>query len=220
MPSLISAFDEFPGNLRVGIPRAFFFDLDPEVAAAIDQAIHIFASLHTEIRDIKLEVPTDRTLASAEAYAYHKSLVEKSPELYQPETLRRIQSGANISAHDALRASRELQASRHTIQEVFNDVDVLLTPTVPIPPPKIAELKANPDQLRPQELTMLRNTRPFNVWGIPTISVPCGFTKDGMPIGLQLAAAPWRGIVLLQAAQAYEQATEWHKKMPEVARIT
>ena len=67
---------------------------------------------------------------------------------------------------------------------------------------------------------MLRNTRPFNVWGIPTISIPCGFTKDGMPIGLQLAAAPWRGIVLLQAAQAYEQATEWHKERPELARTT
>jgi allophanate hydrolase len=219
VPSLISAFDEFPSNLRVGIPRAFFFDdLHPETAAIINKAIQVFAGLHAEIRDIQLEVPTDRTLASAEAYAYHKSFVEKSPELYQPETLRRIQSGANISAPDALRASRELQASRHDIQEVFNDVDVLLTPTVPIPPPKIADLKANPDTLRPQELIMLRNTRPFNVWGIPTISVPCGFTKDGLPIGLQLAAAPWRGIVLLQAAQAYEQATEWHKRRPEIAR--
>ena len=65
---------------------------------------------------------------------------------------------------------------------------------------------------------MLRNTRPFNVWGIPTISVPCGFTKDGLPIGLQLAAAPWRGIVLLQAAYAYEQATGWHKEMPALAQ--
>ncbi|MFY9906689.1 MAG: amidase [Terriglobales bacterium] len=221
VPSLISAFDEFPTNLRVGIPRAFFFDeLHPEIAEAIEKAIQIFAGLHAEIRDIKLEVPTDRTLASAEAYAYHKSFVEKTPELYQPETLRRIQSGAKISTQDALRASRDLQTSRHDIQAIFNDVDVLLTPTVPIPPPKIADLKANPDQLRPQELTMLRNTRPFNVWGIPTISVPCGFTKDGLPIGLQMAAAPWRGIVLLQAAQAYEQATEWHKRRPEVARIT
>ena len=221
VPSLISAFDEFPSNLRVGIPRAFFFDdLHPEIAEAIDKAIQIFAGLHAAIRDIKLEVPTDRTLASAEAYAYHKSFVEKSPELYQPETLRRIQSGANISAHDALRAGRDLQTSRHDIQEIFNEVDVLLTPTVPIPPPKIADLKANPDQLRPQELLMLKNTRPFNVWGIPTISVPCGFTKDGMPIGLQLAAAPWRGIVLLQAAQAYEQATEWHKQRPSLARTT
>lgn len=220
VPSLISAFDEFPTNLRVGIPRTFFFDdLDPEIAAATDKAIQVFAGLHAEIREIKLEVPTDRTLANAEAYAYHKSFIESSPELYQPETLKRIQSGAKISTQDALRASRDLQTSRHDIQEIFNEVDVLLTPTVPIPPPKIANLKANPGNLRPQELMMLRNTRPFNVWGIPTISIPCGFMKGGLPIGLQLAAAPWRGIVLLQAAQAYEQATQWHKKMPEAARI-
>jgi aspartyl-tRNA(Asn)/glutamyl-tRNA(Gln) amidotransferase subunit A len=72
--------------------------------------------------------------------------------------------------------------------------------------------------LRAQEMIMLRNTRPFNVWGIPTISIPCGFTRDGLPIGLQLASGPGRGIVLLQAAQVYEQATEWHEKMPGLAQ--
>ena len=81
-------------------------------------------------------------------------------------------------------------------------------------PPVIADLREHPDNLRPQELIMLRNTRPFNVWGIPAISVPCGFTKDGLPIGLQLAAAPWREDVVLQAAHAYEQATEWHTRTP------
>ncbi len=137
MPSLVSAFDEPPANLRIGVPRAFFFDdLHPEIADAIEKAIQVFAGLPAEIRDIKLEVPTDRTLASAEAYAYHKPFVDRSPELYQPATLARIQSGAKISAPDALRASRELQASRHDIQKIFDEVDVLLTPTVPIPPPR------------------------------------------------------------------------------------
>jgi aspartyl-tRNA(Asn)/glutamyl-tRNA(Gln) amidotransferase subunit A len=216
--SLVSAFDEFPARLRVGVARAFFFDdLDSEIADAIDMAIQIFVGLNAEIRDIELEVPTDRTLANAEAYAYHKALAESSPELYQPATLARIQSGANITAEDAFRVSRDLQASRFAIQEVFHDVDVLLTPTVAIPPPSIAELREHPEDLRPREVMMLRNTRPFNVWGIPTISVPCGFTKVGLPIGLQLAAAPWCGIVLLQAAHAYEQATEWHKKRPVLA---
>ncbi len=215
VPSLISAFDELPTNLRVGVPRPYFFDdLHPDIADATEKAIDIFRQLNAEIRDIKLEVSTDRTLASAEAYAYHKPFVERSPELYQPATLARIQSGANISAHEALRASRDLQAIRQAMLETFNEVDVLLTPTVPIPPPLIADLQKHPENLRAQELLMLRNTRPFNVWGIPTISVPCGFTKDGLPIGLQLAAAPWRGVVLLQAAQAYEQATGWHKKRP------
>jgi Asp-tRNA(Asn)/Glu-tRNA(Gln) amidotransferase A subunit family amidase len=99
---------------------------------------------------------------------------------------------------------------------MFDDVDVLLTPTVPLPPAVIAGLREHPDTLRPREMIMLRNTRPFNVWGIPAISVPCGFTKDGLPIGLQLAAAPWREDIVLQAANAYEQATEWHTRAPNV----
>ena len=220
-PSFISAFDELPPNLRVGVPREFFFDgLHPDIADAIDTAIQVFAALRVEIRDVKLEVPTDRTLASAEAYAYHKPFVERSPELYQPATLARIQAGANISADDVLRATDDLRARREAIRKVFDEVDVLLTPTVPTPPPVIADLLKRPEDLRAQEMMMLRNTRPFNVWGIPTISIPCGFTRDGLPIGLQLAAGPGRGIVLLQAAQVYEQATEWHEKMPGLAQTT
>jgi aspartyl-tRNA(Asn)/glutamyl-tRNA(Gln) amidotransferase subunit A len=216
-----AALDQPPAKLRIGIPRAFFFDdLYPEVAEAIEKAIGVFRLLHAEIREVKLEVSTDRTLASAEAYAYHEPFIVRSPQLYQPATLARIQSGANISASDALRASRDLQANRHAIRRVFAEVDVLLTPTVPVPPPVIAHLREHPEDLRPQELIMLRNTRPYNVWGIPAISLSCGFTKDGLPIGLQLAAAPWREDVALQAAHAYEQATEWHKKRPQQARTT
>jgi aspartyl-tRNA(Asn)/glutamyl-tRNA(Gln) amidotransferase subunit A len=213
----VGAIGQPPSNLRIGVPRHFFFDdLHPEIAAAIEKALDVFRGLHAEIREVKLEVSADRTLAGSEAYAYHETNVARSPELYQPATLARIQSGANVSASDALRASRDLQTRRHAIRRLFDDVDVLLTPAVPIPPPVIADLKANPDNLRPQELLMLRNTRPFNVWGIPTISVPCGFTNDGLPIGLQLAAAPWREDIVLQAAYGYEQATEWHTRAPNV----
>jgi aspartyl-tRNA(Asn)/glutamyl-tRNA(Gln) amidotransferase subunit A len=219
VPSLVASFDKLPENLRVGVPRAFFFDdLDPDIADATEKTIDVFRKLRAEIRDVKLEVSTDRTLSGAEAYAYHKPFVEGSPEFYQPATLARIQAGAGTSADDVLRARNELNAARESIKKIFEEVDVLLTPTVPMPPPAIADLHQNPEDLRPQELIMLRNTRPFNGWGIPAISIPCGFTKDGMPIGLQLAAAPWREDLLLQAAQAYEQSTDWHKKMPSVMR--
>jgi Asp-tRNA(Asn)/Glu-tRNA(Gln) amidotransferase A subunit family amidase len=217
-PSLAAALDLRPTNLRIGVPRKFFFeDLHPEIAAATEKAIELFQKFQAEIRDVTLEVSTDRTLSSAEAYAYHEPFVARSPELYQPATLARIQAGANISAAEVRQASKDLEASRQAIQRIFDDVDLLLTPTVPIPPPLIAELKKHPEDLRPQELIMLRNTRPFNVWGIPTISIPCGFTTNGLPIGLQLAAGHGREDLLLQAAHAYEQATEWHKKMPALA---
>ncbi len=213
VPDFVAHIDELPARLRIGVPRAFFFDeLDRAIAAAIETTIGVFRDLGAEIReDVKLEVPTDRKLASAEAYAFHEPMVLHSPEFYQAATLGRIKSGEKVSAAVALRAGRELHAIRHAIGKAFGEVDILLTPAVPIPPPSIDDLQAHPENLRTVELLMLRNTRPFNVWGVPAISVPCGFTKDGMPIGLQLAAAPWREALLLQVAQAYEQATEWHK---------
>ena len=207
--------DDALPNLRIGVPRAFFFDdLDPEVAGAIEKAIQVFRELGAEICDeIQLEVSTDRTLSSAESWAYHEPFVARSPELYQPATMARVKSGEKISAADVLRARQELDASRVAITKMFEDVDVLLTPTVPIPPPRIADLQKNPENLRPAELVMLRNTRPFNVWGIPAISVPCGFTMDGMPIGLQLGAAAWKEDTVLGAAHAYERATAWRAKI-------
>ena len=210
--------ETLPG-LRIGVARAFFFEnLDPEVSGAVEKAIHVFRELGAEIRDeMRLEVSTDRTLSSAESWAYHEPFVARSPELYQPATLARTKSGENISAEDVLRARQELSTARQAIRKTFEEADVLLTPTVPILSPRIADLQKNPENLRPAELMMLRNTRPFNVWGIPAISVPCGFTKDGMPIGLQLAAAPWREDLVLRAACAYERASEWHEKSPDVS---
>ncbi len=206
--------DELLPSVRIGVPRAFFFeDLDPEVAGAVEKAIQVFRELGADIRDeVVLEVSTDRALASAEAWAYHEPFVARSPELYQPATLARIKSGEKISVEDVLRARQELNASRQAIGKIFEEVDALLTPTIPIPPPGIADLQKNPENLRSAELMMLRNTRPFNVWGIPAISIPCGFTKNGMPIGLQLAAAAWREDAVLRAGHAYERATTWHAK--------
>ena len=215
VPDFIAGLQEAPRKLRVGIPRAFFFDdLHPEVAAAIEKAIAVFRGMRAEIRDIRLDVPTDRTLSSAESYAYHAQFLGASADLYQPATLLRIRSAEKTSAAAALLAARELGRARHSIPKIFDDLDILLTPTVPVPPPLIADLKAHPENLRPAELLMLRNTRPFNVWGIPAISMPCGFTADGLPIGLQLAAAHWREDLLLQAAHAYENQTDWHTRMP------
>ncbi len=201
--------------LRVGLPKKFFFeDLDPEVASAVNHAVSGLAALGAEIREIELPVPTDRTLQSAEAYAFHAEFVARSPELYQPETLRRIRTGQNVSPEAQLECRRELERARRDIASIFADVAVLVTPTTPIAAPTIAELKQDPDLLRPRELLLLRNTRPVNVWGLPAISVPCGFTEAGLPIGLQIIGPRWGETLVLQVAHAYEQATAWHKRQP------
>jgi aspartyl-tRNA(Asn)/glutamyl-tRNA(Gln) amidotransferase subunit A len=201
--------------LRIGIPRKFFFeDLDPEIASAMTHALSGLVSLRAELREIELQVPTDRTLQSGEAYVVHAEFVARSPELYQPETLRRIRTGENISRESLGERRQELERQRHEIAATFTDLDLLVMPTTPIPAPAIAELKQNPDLLRPRELLLLRNTRPINVWGLPAISIPCGFTLGGLPIGLQIVGPHWGEAKVLQLAQAYEQATAWHKREP------
>ena len=208
-----SAFKEDAKSLRVGVPRAYFFDdLDAEVSSSIEHALMGIRTLVGEIKDVVLEVPTDRKLQTAEAYAFHRGNVEKSPELYHTETLRRIRAAENVTAAEYIEKRRELEEARRGIRQAFAEVDLLVTPTTPIPAPSITELTENPDALRPAELKLLRNTRPFNVWGLPAISVPCGFTQSGLPIGLQIAGPRWREDLVLQFAYCYEQATAWHKR--------
>ena len=204
----VSACQESAQSLRVGVLRSYFCDdLDAEVAGAFEQAEAVVKMLVAEMKDLKLDVPTDRTLQAAESYACHAESVGKTPELYQPETLRRIRSGANVSVADYIHHRRELDKARREILNSFATADVLISPTMPMPAPRIADLLANPDSLRPAELRLLRNTRPFNVWGLPAISVPCGFTQAGLPIGLQIAAPPWREDLVLRLGNAYELAT-------------
>ena len=206
-----------PKTLRIGVPRAYFFEsLDPEIESAVNQALSVLTTLGADIRDIELEAPTDRTVQSAESYAYHAEHVARTPELYQAETLRRIRTGADVSATDYIHRRRDLDKARREIGELFESIDVFITPTTPILPPTIAELKENPERLRPTEILLLRNTRPVNVWGLPAISVPCGFSRGGLPIGLQIVGPHWGEALVLQLAQSYEQATDWHKPRPEL----
>ena len=217
VPDYLAALQAGAKPARIGIPRKFFYeDLDSEVASAVEHALDVLKNQGAEIHEINLEVPTDRTLQAAESYAYHRDFVAKSPELYQPETLRRIRSGEKISEEKTEAARRDLAKARNEIQSVFTSLDFLVTPAVPIPAPALAELQQNPELLRPRELILLRNTRPFNVWGLPAISVPCGFTRAGLPIGLQIAGPPWSEAAVLRLAYAYEQATAWHKREPHL----
>jgi aspartyl-tRNA(Asn)/glutamyl-tRNA(Gln) amidotransferase subunit A len=217
-PDYLTALGQPPAKIRVGVPRRSFYEnLNQEIASAVEQALGILKGHGAELRDIDLQIPADWTLLSAEAYACHAEFIRRSPKLYQPETLRRLRAGESISAAAADARRREVNKIRGEIDRVFHDIDVLVTPTTPHPAPLLADLTENPDQLRPRELTLLPNTRPFNMWGLPAISVPCGFTESGLPIGLQIAGARWAEALVLQVAHAYEQATQWHGKQPLIS---
>ena len=200
---------------RVGVPRPFFFDdLDREVAASVEEAISQLEALGCLIAEVRIRVDTDRTLQAAEAYAVHQAWIATCAEDYDPETLRRIRSGEKISNLQYQAAVRELVRIREEISTVFRSIDLLVTPTTAIPAPRLSDLTNHIDQLRPKELVLLRNTRPANVWGTPAISVPCGLTSAGLPIGLQIIGPAGHDERVLQLAFAFEQLRK-HAYLPD-----
>jgi len=197
---------------RLGILRKnFFSSLHPDVEAAVNQAISVLAKFSAGVREVE-PLAVDRAagvVLRTEAYAYHLPYVTKTPELYQPDTLRRVRAGEAVTAADYLAGRRALETARRNVRTMFTDVDLLITPTSPVPPGQIGK----PD---PQENARLRNTSPFDTYGLPAISIPCGFTKEGLPIGLQIAGPPWAEIPVLELARMYESATDWHKRTPKL----
>jgi len=190
----------------IGIPQAYFFDdLDPQVAAKVEEAIEQCKRLAASVREVHLPLSTDRTLQSAEAYRYHRQLLNVSAELYQPETVRRIRTGENVTQEQYQDSLRRLEEIREQIKAAFGGIDACLMPTTPMPAPGIEDLTRDLTQLRPAELALLRNTRPVNVWGVPAISVPCGSTRAGLPIGLQIVGPPRGEAKILALAHAYER---------------
>ena len=219
VPNYSSALHTRPASLRLGVPRDFFFEgLDPEIEAATNRALAVLEKLTAGIRDVSISARTQEelraTVRSAEAYAYHAELIARSPELYQPETLGRLRAGAAVGAVEYIHAVQQLERTRRSIGEVFRTVDAIVTPTCPINPPAIAQIGPHRNGSPEFVARNIQDSSPFNVYGWPAISVPCGFTSKGLPIGLQISGPLGGDAVVLQVAHAYEQATEWHKKFP------
>jgi aspartyl-tRNA(Asn)/glutamyl-tRNA(Gln) amidotransferase subunit A len=216
-PDYSSALEVSPSKLRLGIPRIPFFDgLDSEIAKSVDVATEVLRKLTASIHETELPssgMAVDeiyKKVRSAEAYAYHAQWIAESPDKYQPATRQRIiQNAAETTTVAYARARHELELLRREVKKLFTTVDLLVTPTMPSPPVAIAQA-ANPAAVS------IRNTSPFNVFGLPAISVPCGFTTSGLPIGLQIVGAPFAESTVLALAHAYERETEWHKRHPSV----
>jgi len=217
---ITASLEESVSPMRVGILRAGFFDdLEPNVAFLIEQALAVIAKLVTKGCNVQLDLGGHRTIFNAEIYEYHETMVTAHPELYDPRTLPRILHCAGISATDYIRAWRDLAAGRTRALQLFEQVDVLVTPTVPVAAPLLSELESlGASELRRFEMKyLLRNTQPFSLLGWPSVSVPCGFTREGLPVGLQISGKPGADAAVLRLAAAYEQATDWHERVPMIA---
>jgi len=211
-----SALAEPVSALRLATPREFWQDADAEIVKAVDVAIGLLAQMTAGVHQISISTDSDRTVVRCEPWVYHQRYLPAHEKEYDPETLRRIRSGSDVPATGYIEKYRELLHQRREILHVFEEADLLLTPTCPVLPPSFAELEQQPAELRNRELLMLRNTRPWNAYGLPAISVPCGFSTSGLPIGLQIVGAPGSEGIVLSLARAFESQTEWHKRRPEI----
>jgi aspartyl-tRNA(Asn)/glutamyl-tRNA(Gln) amidotransferase subunit A len=202
---------------NIGVVRRMFFErIDPEIDSAVNAALEVIRKLTAGVRDAELPAYQTLPVVGVEALAFHQPYVTKSPDLYQPSTLRRLQGAANVTAEAYAEGRRELDRLRRAIGDVFTGADLLVTPTAPVMPITIAD-DEKPEIPGPGGVgTQLRNTQPFDIFGIPAISIPCGFGRDGMPIGLQIAGPRFAEGRVLALAHAYQQATDWHLRQPPV----
>ena len=215
VPDYNGAFNIQISKLRLGVPRKPFFEgLDEQIANATDAAIEVLRKLTVTVQDIKLpeaSIPIDEIytkVRSVEAYTYHRQWISESPEKYQAPTRQRIiENAAKVKTTDYVEARLQLDLLRRQIKKVFTNVDLLVMPTLPGLPVLITEA-TNPAAVS------IRNTSPFDVFGLPAISVPCGFTVSNLPIGLQIVGAPFMEATVLALAHAYERETVWHKRHP------
>jgi aspartyl-tRNA(Asn)/glutamyl-tRNA(Gln) amidotransferase subunit A len=203
--------------LRIGVPRELHWDrLEPDVERAVSKAAATLGRICGGSRDVRIPLlplaegtPLPAAYARiifSEAYAFHRDMLQRHPEGYHPGTRASIALGKPIDAATYILARREMESLRAIAAAVlFRDADLLLTPTAP----GVAfPLGSNPD------LVFLRNTAPWNLYGLPSVSIPCGFSESGLPIGLQLTGKPDADATVLSAAAAFQQETDFHAKQP------
>ena len=200
-------------GLRIGIPKEFFFEnLHPEVESAVRSAIGLLGEVGADLTEVDVplisEIPGGVTaIMLPEALAYHQKWMSERPDDYGDDVRYRLELGATFLAVHYVQAQRFREmAVAAWREEVFPKVDLIVTPTTPI--------TARPIEEGDLQVTfnLIRFTNPLNFLGVPAISIPCGFTGEGLPVGLQLVGRWWDEASVLRAAYAYEQATDWHER--------
>jgi aspartyl-tRNA(Asn)/glutamyl-tRNA(Gln) amidotransferase subunit A len=209
----VAAMKQPVGGLRLGIPRAPFFDmLDADVSKAVEEAIGVLAKVTRSQRDVNLPSTRDIGL-NGETFAYHEEFYTHGAGRYQIPTRRALQNGGNAKAAEYIRSRWKLELLRRTIDDAFTDFDLVVLPTRRHTPRTVDASIKREESDKPRN-PELENTGQFNVYGIPAISVPCGFTSGGLPVGLMIAGPRFSEGKVLALAAAYERATDWHRHRP------
>ncbi len=219
VPDFTSGLGQPIRGLRLAVVRNWFFDaLDPEVRAALETAIGVFRGLGATVEDVELSslTPTHEVfevITRPEAAAWQHELLAARPDDYGADVRMGLEMGELILAIDYIRALQLRRIMADEQYALLRRYDGLLAPTRAAPAAPIGVAATVVDS---REIAIGRQglTAPFNLSGIPAISVPCGFSTAGLPIGMQVAGRPWDEVTVLRIAHAYEQATDWHTRRP------
>ncbi len=187
---------------------------DSEVLQALEDAVRVFADLEARVETVDAEWLADLAFANgrmtpADGAAFHKERLEQHPDWFGADVRQRLESGAALTSSEYALARRVQVEGRRLFERFFEKYDILLLPTTPIPAPMIEGTQAVEAA---RHLT--RFTAPFNLTGVPALSVPCGFTNNHLPLGLQIVSKRWGEVKVLQAGYAYQRVTAWHTQRP------
>lgn len=209
----------------IGVPASFYFDgLVPDVATAMQVALRVLETLGAELVEVRIpDIATynslHRVILLAEATSVHRRRLEERREDFGDDVRSLLDQGRFVLAADYLHAQRARRIFCRDFDAVFARVDALVAPAIPIPTARIGELKIEIQGHRENvRLATTRNVRALNLTGLPVLSVPCGFHSDGLPIGLQIVGRKYDEVQVLQIGHAFEQATDWHQRIPSMAR--
>ena len=217
--NFLPALNDGVAGLRLGLPRKHYFeDCGDDIAEAVMAAVQMLEAQGAKLVEVDVEGAEDTHQWAtiqiyADACAYHAERIDNHPELFSSSVLERMLVGRSFTAVDYANAVRARENWQQTMGELFQDIDVLVSPTTPAPPPPIEEDKSLLEATRDAS----RNTYAGGLGAYPGLSVPCGFDRNGLPIGMQLEAAWWQEPLLLRAGVAYQEGTEWHLAEPALS---
>jgi aspartyl-tRNA(Asn)/glutamyl-tRNA(Gln) amidotransferase subunit A len=191
---------------------------DPEVTTAVCNAAKVFESMGCNVQEVNVDwlreaALANKTMTQSDGAAVHRDRLKEHPEMFGDDIRLRLEDGTKTTSTEYILARRTQVEVRKRFEQFFETYDLLLTPTTPIAAPTVEGHDAVEQAGR-----LTRFTAPFNLAGLPAISIPCGFTKSGLPVGLQIVSRAWADARVLNAGYAYEQSTEWHLHVPPLAQ--
>lgn len=213
-------------GLTLGVPAYYFEGVDPEIAAAVRRAIDVLAAEGARVREVTIPLieysaAAEGAILGAEAYEYHRRDLRERPEVYGDLVRARLESGEHVSAADYVAAQRMRRALRDSWRDAFHEagLDAVLAPTLGGSAAVFGpanEVHYSDGRVTTSSAAYAPQVYPANMTGLPALSVPCGFTGDGIPIGLQIVGRPFAEPTVLRIGEAYESAAEWKDRAPDI----